>query len=497
MTLRTGNAPISTIGVTTADRPDPLARCLFSLARQTAMRNTRTRILVVDSSIDANNESRGRHAASSIQEATGQAILFIGRKEKLALRKALRTLCKDSLLEFAFRPGASGNRNIVLLLSTGENVLLVDDDIVCDVWTLPSLRQVMTLSGHVERRSIAFYKRRPDVCSSLVRADVDLLSAHDAVLGHSLKSLASKRGFVIDRRYACGRVRQAAEGTQPAVLRMTLTGIAGDAGVNYPDRMLFSGGSWKTVLAANRRTFRTAFNFREVCKLGNRYIVMHEIACMAACLGLSNRSMLPPFIPTGRNEDGLFGATLSAIDRAFLSSHVPFAVIHASNRPPRYSGARFPSACETRSADLLISLIASWTSHVSGTRCRPRLNWLGQRLRDLGALRNADFINLTSLATLKTREKELALIDSRLASRGDFPDYWLRDLRTYGSMLARNVYKRSFLVPLEFRKGRNVRAAYDDLQQFVRSAGELYTEWPALWSNARKVLTRIPDTDFS
>jgi len=477
--------------VTTADRPAALERCLSSLARPLAVRNQRTRILVVDASQDGRNEALGRRAASSIQQETGQPILFIGRTEKLALRKRLRALCKDSLLEFAFRPGASGNRNIVLLLSGGENVLLVDDDIVCDAWTAPSIRHAMTLSGHVERRKISFYRRRADVCSDLVQADSDIVSAHEAVLGQPLKSLASKRGFVVDRRNACARVRQATDGSDPAVLRMTLTGIAGDAGINYPDRMLFSGGTWRAVLASSRGTFRTAFNFREVCKVGNRYIVMHEIACMAACLGLSNRSMLPPFVPTGRNEDGLFGATLSVIDHQALSCHVPFAVLHDSSRRPRYSGARFPSASETRSADLLISLFSLLAPQIKAAASRQRLIWLGKRLQDIAALPKADFINVTSVATLKTRERELAVIESRLENRKAYPDYWQRDLRAYRSILLENISKPSFLLPMEFKNGGTIAKGYDELRRFVASAGELYTEWPALWANAGKPLRRF------
>src|SRR3954471_23584173 len=286
---------ISTIGVTTADRPQLLERCLLSLTRQVSAGERSVRLIVVDASTSARNEALGRSAASDVTRVTGQAITFIGRRERVALRRALRTICEDSLLDFACRPGASGNRNIILLLTSGENILLVDDDMVCDTWRPRPLRRAIALGGHIEQRNIAFYERRQDVCESLVPATVDLLAAHESVIGHTVRSLARSTLLTVDRRRACVHLREAARGVRRARVRMTFSGLAGDAGVSYPDRFLFSTGKWKAVLASSRPTFDTAFKFREVCKVADRYVVMHEVSCMSGCMGLANTSMAPPF----------------------------------------------------------------------------------------------------------------------------------------------------------------------------------------------------------
>ncbi len=487
------HSPITTIGITTADRPELLERCLRSLTRQVAARPEEVRIIVVDSSTTVGNESRGRSAVSSIRGATGYPVSFIGRKEKVALRQALRTLCDDSLLEFAFRPGASGNRNIILLLTSGENVLLVDDDMVCDVWRPRSFRHAITLGGHRELRNIAFYRRRADVCERLVPATVDLLSAHETVLGRAVRSLATRNDPTVETRHACPRLRGAVRGVRPALVRLTFTGIAGDAGVTYPDRFLFSTGTWKTVLAGSRRLFETAFRSREVCKVSNRYIIMHEFSCMGGCLGLSNTSVSPPFLPVGRNEDGLFGATLSAIDRQTVGCHVPYAVVHGSARSPRYTTGRFPSTSETRTAEVLIALISSWAPKIRATQSPRRLISLGHWLRDLATLRRPDFVGVTSLAALKTRERELSVIESALADRNPYPTYWRRDLVRYQAMLLKNVHKRSFLLPLEFHRARTINAGYDEFRTLVHSASELFAEWPALWTKARNKLSGFAD----
>ncbi len=425
---------------------------------------------------------------ASIRDESGRGISFIGRKEKIAMQQMLRARCNAALLEFAFRPGASGNRNIILLLSRGENVLFVDDDMVCDVWRLRSFGPVrITLGGHVEQREIRFYTRREDVCESLLPARIDLLDAHHAVLGRSIRSLASSKAGV-DKRGACAHLRAAARGSGRAVVRMTLSGIAGDTGATYPDRLLFSTGKWKTVLTGSREAFETAFRSREVCKVSSDYVVMHEIAWMTGCMGLTNTSMTPPFLPVGRNEDGLFGATLSAIDPQTLGCHIPYAVLHDSPRPSRFPGGRFPSASETRSADLLIRLIHSWAAGIRAKDSRRRLIMLGKRLQSLAALQQPDFVRVTTLATLKTRERELSLIESALAERDTYPAYWQRHLRLYRTILLKHVTKPSFLLPLEFHGARTISAGYEEFRQFVHTAGELYVTWPTLWEKAKTKL---------
>jgi hypothetical protein len=457
--------------------------------RQAAAREGPTRILVIDASQDRRNEARARQVTASVGLETGRPITFFGRREKLALRRALRTVCDEAVLDLAFRAGASGNRNIILLLTRGENVLLVDDDMVCDVWRPRSLRRGISLCGHIEQRDIAFYTRRADVCNTLVSAGIDLLSAHEVVLGRTVKSLASSHLRPVTSRHACSHIREAARGTRSSLVRMTFTGIAGDAGATYPDRLLFSTGTWKAVLERDINTFKWAFRFREVCKVPTRYTVMHYVSCMAACLGLANTSVVPPFLPVGRNEDGLFGAMLSSMDRRTVSCYLPYAAVHGSNREAKYTIGQFPSASETRTADLLISLINFWPPKIRANDPGRRLLRLGEWLQDLGSLSRRDFVSATSVATLRTREMELRLIDAALDD-GSYPAYWQRGLHTYKELLLKNIEDPAFLLPLEFRDAASEMPAYDDLRRFVRNAGRLISAWPSLWRAARTMVSR-------
>ncbi len=261
---------------------------------------------------------------------------FIGRRERKRLRADLRSVCAGDVVDFLLRPGASGNRNIAILLSSGENVLLVDDDVVCDPWTLRSRRNAIDVCGHVERRHLAFFKTRAGARRSLIRASASLLEAHGVLLGRSLQSLTNATSARIETTRACIFLVEGLTGFRDVVVRTTFSGLTGDAGASNPERLLFATGEWKKLLLSSRDVYDTAFKYREVLRVGDRYFVTHDSACMGFCMGLANTSMVPPFLPTGRNEDGLFGMTLSAVDRAAVGGHIPYAVLHDSTRPSSY-----------------------------------------------------------------------------------------------------------------------------------------------------------------
>ncbi len=455
--------------------------------RQIDSHRQRVRLIVVDASMRAENEAHARSVVTSIARSSDHGITFAGRSERQAIRRRLCTTADTHLIDLALHPGASGNRNLIILLSGGENLLLVDDDVVCDVWRPRLYRTGFGLCGHVEEREIAFYRTRSAVCDSLMPATVGLLDAHERALGRTVKALGDM-GNVDATATACEHMQQAVQGSSRARVRMTFSGIAGDAGVNYPDRFLFSTGRWATVLKQSRATLHTALHYREICKIANRYLLMHEVSCMAACMGLSNTSLVPPFLPVGRNEDGLFGATLSAADPSTVSCHVPYAVLHDSTRPARYRLSMFPSAKETRTADLLISLVHLWWRSSHGVDPVRRLTRLGQWLGDFAGLEKRQFVDAVTVAVLARRERELGLIETMLASGAEWPAYWQQALQAYRRELAKNLQLPGFALPIEFQRTSSRATGWRAFQRFMRSSAELFTAWPTLWRKARTTI---------
>ena len=267
--------PITTIGVTTADRPEPLRRCLLSLTRQLRHHADDARIIVVDGSKGQDNESLNRSIVKTIGVSTRSEIVFIGRKERLEIRRSLRSICSGDLVDFITTPGASGNRNVAILLSSGDNVLLLDDDVVCEMWTLPSFRNAIDVCGHAEQRHIGFFKTRLGARRGMARVTASLLDAHRVLLGRSLQSLGNSTSPSVDAARACRFLVEGLAGLRNVVVRTTFSGLTGDAGASNPERLLLATGKWKELLLASRDVYDTAFKYREMRRVADRYLVTH------------------------------------------------------------------------------------------------------------------------------------------------------------------------------------------------------------------------------
>ena len=482
---RDDNIPITTVGVTTADRPEPLRRCLQSLTGQLRGRSHEVRVIVVDASASAANESLNRSIVKSIAASSRCEIAFIGTPERRALRASLRSVCSGDLVDFAITPGASGNRNVAILLSSGENLLLVDDDVVCELWKARSFRKSIDVCGHVERRDLAFFKTRAGTRRGMVHTTASLLDAHRILLGRSLESLGSSKTIRVDTARACRFLVEGITGERRVIVRTTFSGLTGDAGASNPERLLFGKGKWKDLLQSSREVYDTAFKYREVRRVADRFLVTHDFACMGFCMGLANTAMVPPFLPTGRNEDGLFGLTLSAVDRHAVVGHIPYAVLHDSTRPARYGKYAFVSASQTRVADLMIHLVNAWKRSTRAAAPERRLARLASWLADLGELDENAFARVIVETVFNARQRDLTTIAAALHPGSGYPDHWQRDLKRYRDTLVINLRRPEFFVPVELTARRSVTVGVRRTRHFVRMSSELLQAWPALWAEAR------------
>jgi len=478
--------PITTVGVTTADRPEPLRRCLQSLTRQLRHRPDHARIIVVDGSKRPRNESLSRSIVKAIVSSTRCDIAFIGRRERREIRDRLRDICSGDLVDFITTPGASGNRNIAILLSSGENILLVDDDVVCELWTLPSFRNAIDVCGHFERRHIEFFQTRLAARRGMARVTASLLDAHGLLLGRSLESLGASTSPRVDVRRACRFLVEGLAGLRNVVVRTTFSGLTGDAGASNPERLLFAKGKWKELLLSSRDVYDTAFKYREVRRVADRYLVTHDMACMGFCMGLANSSMPPPFLPTGRNEDGLFGLTLAAVDRTAVVGHVPYAVLHDSARASRYGQYAFVSATQTRMADLMIHLLNSWRPSTKSVRPGQRLSRLAEWFGDLADLDEPDLARTIVETVFQVRERELSLIAGALRLESDYPAHWQRDLTRYRDTLMANLRRPEFFLPVELNRDQSVGRRYRAIRRFLRMSSASLAAWPTLWEETRR-----------
>ncbi len=474
-------APLGTIGIITADRPAALARALGSFADHCLVHDRWPRVLVVDGSQRAANRTATRAAVTAIARTTRRDLRYVGPEEAAAWR----ALSQGRRRVPTLAPGSAGaNRNLLLLMTAGERVLFVDDDMVCDTWMSPARRDGLVVMGHEEIRQMEFHPDRAAARAAVQRTPADLLHAHEALLARPLSDLVERSPTPPDLGHACEHIRARLQAGQTQVVRVTFSGLAGDSGTYCPGRLLFSSGSCRERLWSDPAQFAIAMTRREMSRIAATNVVTHVCHCSAGCMGLSNLTVAPPFPPVGRNEDGVFGVLLAATDPAALFAHVPVGIVHDSDRPPGYSGGPLGSAEESRLAELLIALLLR-PPPLAAASPGDRMREVGERLTAVDRLGAAACAALVVEVTRETRAREIEFADAG-AGAVECPAYWRSALSGYRARLRQAMRQPEFFLPIEFRDAPSLETGYRSLGAVLRRFGRLVESWPERWEAARE-----------
>lgn len=468
---------ITTVGIVTADRPQKLRRLLSSLGQHLSRNGRRPSVLVVDGSRDPANQRGVQVIVDDTSRKFGLSCTRVDRSGLKRFCEALGIEAADGAMNALVPSTAGASRNALTLLTAGESVLSLDDDVLLTPWTHESRLPGVHVAGHIDLREWRFFDDRRQALESAQPVHLDFLSAHEALLDRPLGRVATTAGC--DWTDACGHVLvNLVAGREPRV-RVTFAGVAGDSGLHSPLRLLFATGPVAASMAADPDSYRRALHTREVHRIARRDLITHDHLCMAYCMGIANRALLPPFCPVGRNEDGVFGALLSIHDPLAMFAHLSVGVLHDSERPALYDDAARALAFRTRVADLLIALTHNLASSVFAESPASRMRRVGGLLRDIGEANPRICEELVLEVLVAARARELLVLEERIATATEWPDEWRRDAGQYRTELLSACRDPSFFEPIELRdEGPRL------MQPFLRAFGSLVERWPDIWEAA-------------
>jgi hypothetical protein len=123
-------------------------------------------------------------------------------------------------------------------------------------------------------------------------------------------------------------------------------------------------------LLKSEEDYRLALRSREVLRQVRSAAVCHGSPFMSMFFGMDNRTLLPPYFPLGRNEDGTFGYLVGRCLEGSYSGYLPWSLVHD---PPTWR-SYFGNPAETvRISDLAIACISTWTWPNRGAGAAERL----------------------------------------------------------------------------------------------------------------------------
>lgn len=450
---------ISAVTVITADRPTQLGRCLDALQDECELAAACPVVYVVDGSQHASNETR-----NVVNRPRRLKTVYIGQEEASAVRRTVG-ISPGSELEWVLTPGAVGaSRNLAALLTAGTHYLTIDDDIETRGWQASKSLAKGALRGGDNRLWRAFNTRGEALAAATSSPRASVLRECERWLGSSppfTGAADSGRGLV-------GRVVIAS------------TGVAGDSGRQCASSIVFQN---QTVFSmnGNERHLLEFLSSRDVICVAEATEIVRDGRCMAYCMAIDNASVLPPFMPVNRNEDGIFGAMLRLLKEDAVMVHVPIGVLHVSPRGSSYDEP-YASARHITFGDVVYAAVTappSLTSMYGDDRWRS----LSQRLKDFSLLSAREMREVVIGSWLTQR---MALVRSACCDVDGTP-LWKRTIAGYKEALLSSVASPDMPIPWGFRDVSDRDTLVQMIKRIVHSFGDLLDGWPSMWLRASRI----------
>jgi hypothetical protein len=490
-------API--VAILTWERPQALERLLESIASNCDTAGIH-RLYVIDDSRKTENISQNQAITEQFASRVSSSLHYFGRTEQQSLLGQLKKQLPEheSAIRFLIDPTRWADhwstglaRNLALLLSCGRRLVMLDDDVICDVYDPP--RQKPDISFSDSPREAEFYENEPEWAHLQQPINPDPISRHMQCLGLTVPQALNKLGqnHLKPAGLANATALELSELQLDSAILTTECGSLGCPGTGnntwLPD---MAPASLKRMLTSGEKTTQALVS-RKVWSGRNRPHFAPR-ANMSQITGFDNRQMLPPYLPIMRGQDRLFGNMLDFIFPLSVTLDYPWAVPH-SPMPERQwqdrdlnfkSVGTFPgffvekvietkSACQAESAVDRLSFLATWFSDLAATNTDSlRSIYRDSRLR-------SDSARLQHLADL-------------LATTQSAPVNWQNFLRNGISQLNSQVDLTS---REDFEtKGWPTGMEGDELIGFWKDVwGDFATSLNA-WPQIRSAATKIADT---
>jgi hypothetical protein len=270
------------------------------------------------------------------------------------------------------------------------------------------------------------------------------------------------------------------------VVRATMSGSWGDSGMDSPQIVLALTGESREALMRSREHYGRAKECREVFRSVNGYTISDAAMFVTMNAGLDNRSLLPPFLPVGRHEDGAFAMTLRVCDDDACIGHIPFAVLHSPLEPRRYEQGAVPIAAP-RLAEIVLSIMSTFNLLPGHTSIADRLSGLGKFFVDVGSLSIEGFRDYVETTWVGATSRRIAQLEDLLRQHQGRPDFWADDVLAFIEKLADFTAHGLPAAPRELLGKQSAEQAMETCRRVVRRYGELLQWWPVISDAATRL----------
>ncbi len=487
---------IRRIGWITRDRTNSLLRSLESAVVMSEKLGRPIAFTIIDDSSSAETSKQLQIRLKEIVRDKSLQVLYAGDEERrqfaleLARYVGPNELIQDAIhfalhneegMEFA--PGV--NRNALLISTIGEMFIHADDDTIFQFSIQENTLDELEISSVFDPTDKYFYGDREELLANISTETLDCIAYHEKLLGKRVGECLPESDGLLHLE-EIGRLLAFILQGGGGQVRATMTGICGDSGLRQPGMLLYLTGEVRERVMSNESLYREALLTREVDRKAQRFTISEGSFFMMPNIGLDNREILPPFFPTSRNSDGLFGATLRSCLNEALIGYLPIGVYHD---PPgsRHFAAEELTQISNNMADLVILLVLSFRYSHEIKNINDRFRSLGDYLKRVGSLEEKAFTEFVKTRRLTETSQNIQHLYLLLETYSGSPDFWCDDVLNRIETLRTYAQSEYIDIPTVLFTDREPKEARALCRRLIRQFGELLYWWPEIIEAAKEL----------
>jgi hypothetical protein len=375
----------------------------------------------------------------------------------------------------------------MLLATSGQRVLSVDDDTVCTPSTVGRPSGLgCSFDSRSDPRVHRFFLDRAQAFGAAAPIQVDICRAHETLLGRDLPSIVAAEepnylafadadsDLIDDLGSARGRVI------------LTTMGVVGQSGVTWPQRLLQMEPSWAAQLLESEPLYSAAVRSHEVAATVCSPTLSNRSFFSTMFFALDDTASVPPFFPILRSQDFLFWRALRyCVDDGYVG-HLPLLLAH----DPARDRSRTPDIVWRHTGVEFAYLLSDVLQKIPAASCAlpsHRTSELGYHFRDLASAPLFDLEEMLGGMVRRRWEHRLRFLDARRrALPGGGP--WHRDVERHLIELERRIAATA--VPPPFDLGIAGREGWRVARELLGQFATVLISWPDLVQGAQRLVAR-------
>ena len=486
------NVAIRYLSIPTWNRPERLAVCLQSFVENLAKNGRHdAAIFIMEDSEDPSNKEvvQNARAGSRIR------VEHYGSQHRATFIDSLvkRSAVPRAVVEFALAlpkvlKTAMPARNAFTLMTLGNYIFQTDDDTRCAYAVGQPRSDTTFISSTNEPCEGWFY---PDHESILrdhsLDCDLDVLAAHEELLGKSVASAARRAARVSWKQVNPELLMSVHHG--PGHVGMTSTGCIGDSGL-YASGSYLIASTDETMarMCRSAESYETAIHSGKILRVPLAKTISRGEYFQGMSYAVDNTQLQPPYFPMGRNADGASALLYLLSDSQSWIGHLPWAIYHQTDADRKsYLVEHTEQFSRLRLSDILIYALKSAVPPAPTARSQA-LVYMGEELTALGGLPADSFRSYVRTEFVRVQTATIRFLEEKLASNaGKYPQ-WEKDIRTMSANIKRSISEENSIIPVDLEAEVGAASALDFAQQSVRIYGRLLCGWEELVTESRNMI---------